>query len=80
MRRILYWLADCVNENRRLRARVQFLLEANNEAVEARRQAKIDAMAYESLWRREMEDGAKYRYRPPLTSFLSINATRQDLP
>lgn len=52
MRRILYWLANCVNENRRLRARVQFLLEANNAAVEDRRQAEIDTAAYKLLWRR----------------------------
>lgn len=52
MRKILYWLADCVNENRRLRARVQFLLEANNTAVEDRRQAEIDTAAYKLLWKR----------------------------
>jgi len=33
IRKLLYAIADWVNENRRLRARVQQLLEANNQYV-----------------------------------------------
>jgi len=38
--RTLDWLADWVNENRRLRKRVQELLVANNEEVQRRRDAE----------------------------------------
>lgn len=38
--KVLDAIADWVNENRRLRARVQQLLEANNREVELRREAE----------------------------------------
>lgn len=40
IRKLLYKLADWVNENRRLRARVQQLLEANNLEVAKCREAE----------------------------------------
>jgi hypothetical protein len=44
LRHLLYWLADRVNENRRLRARVVELLKANNEELERRRQSEADCL------------------------------------
>jgi len=46
-RKLLDLICDWVNENRRLRERVQFLLEANTRAVNERR----DAEKREALWR-----------------------------
>lgn len=49
IRKFLYWLADVINENRRLRARVEELLRANNEEVRKRREVE----SIGEFWRRD---------------------------
>jgi len=50
IRRVLDWIADAINENRRLRKRVNELLVANNQEVQKRRDAEYNAASWHTAY------------------------------